>query len=896
MSATSVGQIGLDLVVNQKQFHNQMSGIQQLAKKTGKMLASAFAVKKLIDFGKECLELGSDLQEVQNVVDVTFPNMTAKVDDFAKSASASFGLSEAMAKKFTGTYGAMAKAFGFTEKAAFEMGSTLTGLAGDVASFYNISQDEAYTKLKSVFSGETETLKDLGIVMTQNALDAYALANGYGKTTKSMSEAEKVALRYAFVQKQLSSASGDFARTSDSWANQTRILKLQFDSLKASIGQGLINLFTPAIKIINSLIGKLSVLASKFKSFTELLTGKKSSDTQLSEAASGADSLTESVAGIGNAAKKSIKEMKALAGFDELNNLSSSSDSGSGSSAGGTGTNAGIPSAGETGSKVAETEGSLDNIKRKLDELASWSGLDKLWERTQQGIDKINFNAIKTNCESIFSSLEPIAKTSLDGVGTVARSFCDTVGTIFGNLISIAGKSVEITTGGVSIFLENEKGKITSWISTTANTIARGFDNLSFASENIFGSLWTALDDNQGKIETSISNMLTSFSVMNMTIGTIFSDIWEGITKGFADFTVTHKSDISKFFDGIIGTSTKFSDTISKVIGDVFKSLSNFWEKDGKRIWNEVVGVFYDIVGWVMKIYNEVIAPIVDAVAEELGKLWKDHLQPLWDNVLDLLSSVWDAIKMCWDQRIKPIVDWIIEYVGPVISAVFQGLVKTIGTCFGVIADVVSGIIKSLKGIIDFTTGVFTGNWKKAWNGVKSFFSGIWTAIWGIVKGVINQIINGLNLLWTGLYSALRIIVNGIGKAVEKIGDIVGKDWGFSIPAKAPQIPRLAQGGYVKANTPQLAIIGDNRHHGEIVSPEDKLEQMALTAAKLVGGSNQESNELLRKEISLLQRMIELLTAILEKETGISAESIFESVRQSADSYNRRTGKQPFLY
>lgn len=162
MSATSVGQIGLDLVVNKNGFDKQMTSIQGLAKKAGAALAAAFTVKKVIDFGKACIDLGSDLAEVQNVVDVTFPNMTAKVDEFAQNAISAFGLSETMAKQYTGTFGAMAKAFGFTEQQAYDMGTTLTGLAGDVASFYNITQDEAYTKLKSVFTGETESLKDLG--------------------------------------------------------------------------------------------------------------------------------------------------------------------------------------------------------------------------------------------------------------------------------------------------------------------------------------------------------------------------------------------------------------------------------------------------------------------------------------------------------------------------------------------------------------------------------------------------------------------------------------------------------------------------------------------------------------------------------------------------------------
>ena len=225
------------------------------------------------------------------------------------------------------------------------MSTTLTGLSGDVASFYNISQDEAYTKLKSVFTGETESLKDLGVVMTQTALDQFALQNGFGKTTAKMTEQEKVALRYAFVQKQLTDASGDFARTSDSWANQTRLLSLQFDSLRASIGQGLINVFTPVIKLVNTLMGKLTTLAGMFKSFTDMITGNKSDDSstvqstsnELSDVASNADEATSGMNGLTDSTKKAAKAARGLAGFDELNVLQQN-DSDSGTSGSGSGT------------------------------------------------------------------------------------------------------------------------------------------------------------------------------------------------------------------------------------------------------------------------------------------------------------------------------------------------------------------------------------------------------------------------------------------------------------------------------------------------------------------------------------------------------------------------------
>ena len=252
--STNVGAVDFELLLNSNPFNKGIqnagttvknSGIESMLGKIGKAAIAAFSVKAIVDFTKECVNLGSNLSEVQNVVDVTFGNLNSEVDKFAQNAIDQFGLGQTVTKKYVGTFGAMAKAFDFNNQAALEMSETLTGLVGDVASFYNLSSDEAFTKLKSVFTGETETLKDLGIVMTQTALDQYAMENGFGKTTSAMTEQEKTALRYQFVLDKLSLAQGDFARTSDSWANQTRVLSLRFNELKATLGQGFINLFTP---------------------------------------------------------------------------------------------------------------------------------------------------------------------------------------------------------------------------------------------------------------------------------------------------------------------------------------------------------------------------------------------------------------------------------------------------------------------------------------------------------------------------------------------------------------------------------------------------------------------------------------------------------------------------
>ena len=208
----------------------------------------------IVRFGKQCIEAASNLQEVANVVDVTFGASAQKINDWAKQNASSFGLSETAAKRYAGTYGTMAKQFDMTADQAAAMAIELTKLTGDIASFYNIDDKAAATKLKAIFTGETEALKELGVVMTQTQLDAYAMANGWNKTTKDMTEQEKVVLRYQYTMEKLGHAQGDFMRTSDGYANSVRTLKLNLEDLKVEIGNELIPVAAQSISAVGNVI------------------------------------------------------------------------------------------------------------------------------------------------------------------------------------------------------------------------------------------------------------------------------------------------------------------------------------------------------------------------------------------------------------------------------------------------------------------------------------------------------------------------------------------------------------------------------------------------------------------------------------------------------------------
>ena len=213
------------------------------------------AAGALVDFGKKAINLASDLQEVQNVVDVTFGEGVADVNSFAKSASESFGLTELQAKQYTGTLGAMVKSMGLSEAEAKDMSISMTGLVGDMASFYNLDHDTAFEKIRSGLSGETEPLKQLGINMSVANLEAYRLSKGIKTAYDAMTEAERVQLRYSFIMEQTNDAQGDFSRTQDGFANQMRILSNNIDTLAANIGSKLLPIASAGVGAINNLLG-----------------------------------------------------------------------------------------------------------------------------------------------------------------------------------------------------------------------------------------------------------------------------------------------------------------------------------------------------------------------------------------------------------------------------------------------------------------------------------------------------------------------------------------------------------------------------------------------------------------------------------------------------------------
>ena len=479
------GSIRINTKIETASAQSGISSLGSAVKKLGKIVASTFAITKLIQFGKSAINLASDLQEAQNVVDVAFGSMSDKANAFAQSALKNYGLAELSAKKYSSTFMSMAKGMELATDDATNMSLALTGLVGDVSSFYNIEQDLAATKLKGIFTGESEALKDLGVVMTEANLEAYALAKGFNKSMSEMTQAEKVALRYQYVTEQLSLAQGDFARTSDGWANQIRVLKETFNSLSSIIGEFLIKGLAPFVQKLNDILQRLLAIAQAAKSLFLVSDAAEEITDTATDAAGAQEEVTAAVEDTGEAIAGN------LASFDELNIMNDESTGGDDAS----NVFGGLPTAEKT--KVEVGEGSaispdLTNLLAKIKEVIEpiISLILKLREVVGTGLSKA-FETLRPIIEDVWTLLKQLLgifgdfASSVEDMQSVEEFFIglmDTVGEarglIFQTLADLAPKLIQILGNIVVSLVTSISSKIPKFVDLFVDLVKKYWNAL----------------------------------------------------------------------------------------------------------------------------------------------------------------------------------------------------------------------------------------------------------------------------------------------------------------------------------------------------------------------------------------------------------------------------------
>lgn len=744
----------------------------------GKVVGIAFSVAALVSFGRACIKLGSDLEEVQNVVDVTFGAANKTIEDFAKNAAEKFGLSELAAKQYTSTMGAMLKSMGITGKQLEDMSTQLAGLAGDMASFYNLDADTAFAKLRSGISGETEPLKQLGINLSVANLEAFALSQGITKSYKAMTQQEQALLRYNYLLKVTADAQGDFERTSDSWANQTRILQLRFESLKATIGQGLINVLTPVIKVINMLIAKLQVAADAFKRFTEIITGKSGKQattstsnisTSLGGAADNADALTGATTAAGGAAKKAEEAFHGLGKFDEINSLTKATDSSGGGSAdvGGAEELPGIVE-----DSAAEAEDTLNPALQKLiDRLKELR--DLFMEGFKAGMGDVTLEPLKKAIESIKKSLIDIWTDP--GVLKAANDCMDkwayALGQITGAIASIGITIATNLVGGIDKYLEQNTDRIKKHIITMfdiGGEIAEIQGNFAQAVANIF----SVFGGETGQQVTA--NLIGIFADAYMGIQELTAksmrDTMDVLTRPFID----NQEEIKTALEGILSVFETVTGSIKDIVDQLVDGLNAVYDEHFAPLFDSIAGGLSDTAGKFLEFWNGSVQPVLDELAAQFEQVMQQHVSPFIDKVLEFAGTVGDAIKALWEGVLKPCIDWIIANVLPKVLPVLQTIWSTVQAVFGFIVDLIGGLIEVITGIINFLVGIFTGDWERAWKGIEQIVDGILSAISAFISlimqtisGVVVSVLQAIYGFFSTIFNAIKSLVITIFNAIK---------------------------------------------------------------------------------------------------------------------------------
>ncbi len=906
---TTVGTIGLNMVLNSAGFKRSLQNVQSQAntasnkmaasfKKIGAAIAATFSAAMIKKLGQECITLANVQTEAETKLTTVMKQRMKATDEGIQKVK-----DYASAQQELGVVGDEVQLSGAQQLSTFlqteDALKTLIPAMNNLAvqqNGVNIGTSDMVNignLMGKVMQGQTSALTRVGITFTE----AQEQVLKYGN------EQERAAMLAQVITDNVGEMNKAIANTP---AGQIQKIKNSFGDMQETLGRGLQNVFAPFLKYLNSAVSKLSELALKFEEFTQKIFGNANST---SVATSGAASDTvDSISSLTNEADSSSsaldsvadsaeKAKRSVAGFDKLNVLSQPDKTETSSTAP---TNSTPPTSSADSSVATSVVKSTNNgLSNAFNGLYEKSGFKTFVDKIQRGIEKVNWSAIGDNCKSIFNNALPIVQSYLKGIQKVGVSAFGTIGSIIGGIVQVGGKQLQTLTGGVAKWLEKDGGKITAFINDYYTNISNGLNNLSTFFDGIFDLMGDSVDRMRPTMENAISDLLSGFTNFGISIGTIISEGFEIATGSLVEWIEKDGAEIGLFFDNIQLQIADVMSFIGGIFSDIGTILSDWWNSDsGSSIFKNICDMFTNIGTTLMNVYNDWIMPAWNFIVGVFQSAWDNCLKPIFDNLVSFFGKLCDCISTVWNNFLSPLVNWIVDVLGPVFTNVFNAVKGVFDTVFTVIGDVVSGILKTFGGLLDFITGIFSGNWEKAWQGISDFFGGIWDGIWGIVKGAVNLIIDGINLLWTGIYTVLQGIVDGIGGIAGAIGDVFGQDWHFSMPKEVPLIPKLAKGGIVKA--PTLAVVGDNAGantgNPEVISPLNKLQTMINT-------SNGQDVVILSQILDYLKRIYEMFVVfrnnggnMYEFVAKLNGSTLFDEMVNQNELYKKRhNGKSAFL-
>lgn len=792
-----------------KSIKSTRSGFRGLASTIGKFYATYWLVMRAVGKIGGAVDLASQLTEVQNVVNTTFGDMASKVDDFTKTSIQDFGMSELTVKQIASRFQALGTSIGIsseqvangtavankalmsqnntlykTTDSMADMSLNLTRLAGDMASFYDVDQADVAKSLQSIFSGTIAPLRRYGLDLTQATLSEWAMKNGLDANIKSMTQAEKVLLRYNYVMANTQAAQGDFAKTANTWANSVRVLKQEFQAWGSIIGSVIINALKPFVQALSKVMLKVisftrtvaDALGAIFGWTIEISGGGATVD--------GMEDIAGGVGDIGDSADKSNKKAqklkKTLLSIDEIHALDDNSDSGSGGGSGSGGSGGG-GAGGGVDSSLKKTDGLLEKYKSSIKDLYSLGKY--IGDALASAMESIDWKKIYQKADNFGKGLADF----LNGLIS-PRLFYDLGATIAGSLntalhfLDSFGTTFDWTNFGLSI----------------ANGINGFFENFDFALLAKTINAWV-----QG-----IYTMLTT-AIKNVS--------WKDVLKGITDFL--SNLDI-KTVEIIVGTllikkiiSLKLGSvalafigkSLSKAIAQAIASKIGFELVEGAGIGTAIMQAFKTIFASLSTNLGLLIEGLFsglslgDAITAAFGTGAVDLLATIgsaFSAIAGTILSIVNFVKMLkdgfsWINEILMVIGVALATIG----AILAGVAALPAVIVGAIVAAVSTIVVLVKDNWNTICELFStvGDWfnenviepvvsffKDMWKTISGFFGSLWkdiVTVWqGASKWFSSTVIEPIVGFFKGFATRAQQIFQGVWIIIQAIW-IVASSW-----------------------------------------------------------------------------------------------------------------------
>lgn len=772
---------------------------------------------------KNAIDISSALTEVQNVVDVTFGDMSKKVNDFAQDSIRQFGMSELTLKQTASRFQAMGTAMGidsslikkaneFLNKqtdgyiglsdSMADVSLNLTKLTADMASLYNIDQDVVSQDLAAIFTGQTRPLRDYGLDLTQATLKEWAMKQGLDSDIESMSQAEKTMLRYQYVLANTQTAQGDFARTADSWANQIRILKQSFEQLGSVIGGALINAFKPFVKALNSVLLVVISFVTNVTNALGAIFGWKYEDSgagladSFSDAAESADDVADST---GQAAKNIDKMNKGVRQFDELKLITTNDGSGKKGSGG----SGGGASGGASGGKLVKTDTIFKNYESDIKNLKQLGKY--ISDALSKAMESINWDKIYSKARNFGKGLADFLNGLINPrlFGNVGKTIAGALNTAIYATLSFGqtfdwsnfGKSLA---EGINKFFKTFDFKalaedINTWVQGVYKTIKTMIENIKWSD------VWNGAKDflSNLNVETvaivigaltikKIAKTIIEANLLN-TIGKFIAGkvkdaivVALGAEKGTGIGTAlvgVFKRGIGKFGESVgkilipnLMSGLSLNESMTAAFGTIGTTLAGIVSTVGGAILavTNFVKMMKEGFSWLNEILMLVgtalaaVGAVILGVAAAPAALVAAIVAAV-GTVVVLVHDNWETIKS-WFSGVS---DWVNKKIFTPISNTMSGLWKTVSTVWQNASTWFSTTV--IEPIVNFFQGFKTR--------VKQIFEGLWIivqAIWITVSGwfndnVITPVVNFFQGLWekvSGFFKQLWENVKSVWSSV----------------------------------------------------------------------------------------------------------------------------------